>query len=168
MRSNKGITLISLVVTIIVLLILAGVSIAMLSGDNSILTRAQETGYKTQLSNAQDVIGTAITEQVANYMNFKYVDSSATNATGNSTYSDNSSILTAIQYGVDSGCASLGVTGSNYSNNGSLNESKTPELKVDYKEKIIRVSYNGYATVGTVSDSGILKWGSIVKNSEAE
>ena len=32
--SNKGITLIALVITIIVLLILAGVSIAMLTGEN--------------------------------------------------------------------------------------------------------------------------------------
>ena len=41
MKGNKGITLIALVITIIVLLILAGVSIAMLSGDNSILRNAQ-------------------------------------------------------------------------------------------------------------------------------
>ena len=34
MKQNKGITLISLVVTIIVLLILASVSIAMLTGEN--------------------------------------------------------------------------------------------------------------------------------------
>ena len=40
MKGNKGITLIALVITIIVLLILAGVSIAMLSGENSILRRA--------------------------------------------------------------------------------------------------------------------------------
>lgn len=33
-RDNKGITLIALVITIIVLLILAGVSIAMLTGEN--------------------------------------------------------------------------------------------------------------------------------------
>ena len=43
MKTNqKGITLIALVITIIVLLILAGVSIAMLTGDNGILTRANE------------------------------------------------------------------------------------------------------------------------------
>ena len=36
---NKGITLIALVVTIIVLLILAGVSISMLTGENGILKR---------------------------------------------------------------------------------------------------------------------------------
>ena len=40
LKSEKAITLIALVITIIVLLILAGVSISMLSGDNSILNRA--------------------------------------------------------------------------------------------------------------------------------
>lgn len=43
MRNQKGITLIALVITIIVLLILAGVTIAMLSGENGILKRATET-----------------------------------------------------------------------------------------------------------------------------
>ena len=42
MRNQKGITLIALVITIIVLLILAGVSIAMLSGENGILNKASE------------------------------------------------------------------------------------------------------------------------------
>ena len=40
LTNNKGITLIALVITIIVLLILAGVSIAMLTGDNGLLTKA--------------------------------------------------------------------------------------------------------------------------------
>ena len=39
-NKNKGITLIALVITIIVLLILTGVSIAMLTGENGILTQA--------------------------------------------------------------------------------------------------------------------------------
>ena len=50
-KSSKGITLIALVITIIVLLILAAVSIATLTGQNGILTRAndaaEETGRKT-------------------------------------------------------------------------------------------------------------------------
>lgn len=41
-RNQKGITLIALVITIIVLLILAGVSIAMLTGNNGILTQANK------------------------------------------------------------------------------------------------------------------------------
>ena len=40
MKSQKGITLIALVITIIVLLILAGVTIAMLTGENGILNKA--------------------------------------------------------------------------------------------------------------------------------
>ena len=47
---NKGITLIALVITIIVLLILAGVSIAMLTGQNGILSQAQRA--KTETENA--------------------------------------------------------------------------------------------------------------------
>ena len=43
MRENKGITLIALIVTIIVLLILAAVSIATLMGKNGVITNAQKT-----------------------------------------------------------------------------------------------------------------------------
>ena len=46
--SIKGITLISLVVTIIGLLILAGVSIAMLTGENGILTRGKYSKSKNR------------------------------------------------------------------------------------------------------------------------
>lgn len=47
-KSSKGITLIALVITIIVLLILAGVSIAMLTGDNGIITQAKLAKEKTE------------------------------------------------------------------------------------------------------------------------
>lgn len=39
---NKGITLIALIITVIVILILAGISISMLAGDNAILQRTTE------------------------------------------------------------------------------------------------------------------------------
>ena len=42
MKENKGITLVALIVTIIVLLILAGVTIAMLSGEDGVLNRAKQ------------------------------------------------------------------------------------------------------------------------------
>ena len=64
MKNNKGITLIALVVTIIVLLILAGVSIAMLSGQNGILNRARdarEQSTKGSLDEAVKIV-------VGNYM----------------------------------------------------------------------------------------------------
>ncbi len=47
-RKEIGITLIALVITIIVLLILAGVAIAMLSGENGILRKAAEAKTKTE------------------------------------------------------------------------------------------------------------------------
>lgn len=47
-RKNQGITLIALVITVIVLLILAGVTISTLTGENGILTRAQEAKNKTE------------------------------------------------------------------------------------------------------------------------
>ena len=40
-KTNQGITLIALVITIIVLLILAGISISMAIGQNGIVTQAQ-------------------------------------------------------------------------------------------------------------------------------
>ena len=45
---NKGITLIALVITIIVLLILAGVSLGILTGDNGILTQATKAAEQTK------------------------------------------------------------------------------------------------------------------------
>ena len=49
---QEGITLIALVVTIVVLLILAGTSIAMLTGDNGIITNAQ----KSQMENTKSEV----------------------------------------------------------------------------------------------------------------
>ena len=53
---NKGITLIALVITIIVLLILAAVSIATLTGENGILTRANESKTETEIGEEEEAI----------------------------------------------------------------------------------------------------------------
>ena len=53
---NRGITLIALVITIIVLLILAGVSIAMLTGDNGILTKATEAKDQTEIGDEKEKV----------------------------------------------------------------------------------------------------------------
>lgn len=50
-KKNNGITLIALVITIIVLLILAAVSIATLTGENGILTRASDAREQTEIAN---------------------------------------------------------------------------------------------------------------------
>jgi type II secretory pathway pseudopilin PulG len=56
----KGITLIALVITIIVLLILAGVTIAALSGQNGILSNATKSKEETSYRNAEEKIKLAI------------------------------------------------------------------------------------------------------------
>ena len=60
MKNQKGITLIALVITIIVLLILAGVSIAMLTGENGILTQATESRTATNKAEAVEKINLAL------------------------------------------------------------------------------------------------------------
>lgn len=59
-RRNKGITLIALVVTIIVLLILAGVTIATFTGENGILNRANEAKEKNKQANAEEQVNLAV------------------------------------------------------------------------------------------------------------
>ena len=53
-KNEKAITLIALIVTIIVLLILAGVSIAVLTGDNSILRRSSEAKVTTKIAEIEE------------------------------------------------------------------------------------------------------------------
>ena len=67
-NKSAGITLIALVVTIIVLLILAGISIQMLTGNNGILTKAGEAKEKT------GTVG--LTEEVQIALMEKQIDSS--------------------------------------------------------------------------------------------
>ncbi len=59
-EAQKGITLIALVITIIVLLILAGVSIAMLTGQNGILTQAQNSKTVTENKSAEEKVKLAV------------------------------------------------------------------------------------------------------------
>ena len=51
---RKGITLIALVITIAVLLILAAVSIGMLTGENGLITRAQEAAEETRGASVEE------------------------------------------------------------------------------------------------------------------
>ena len=55
-KKQTGITLIALVITIIVLLILAGVSIAMLTGNNGILTQANQAKENTKVATAKEKV----------------------------------------------------------------------------------------------------------------
>lgn len=62
--NQSGITLIALVITIIVLLILAGVTIATLTGENGILTRANEAREKTKQAYVEEQVKLAVAASI--------------------------------------------------------------------------------------------------------
>ena len=78
MRNQKGITLIALVITIIVLLILAGVSIAMLTGQNGILTRATEADDATEKAEIVERVNMELNAQYTNALAGEAFDSEET------------------------------------------------------------------------------------------
>ena len=79
MKNNqKGITLVALVITIIVLLILAGVTIAALSGDNGILTNASKSKQENALGEGKDLVAMAINEATNAYYSVSYLGETVT------------------------------------------------------------------------------------------
>ena len=87
MKNSKGITLIALVITIIVLLILAGVSIAMLTGNNGILTQANTAKSDTAKAEAVEKINMELnalySSVLASTTKETFDDAEKTNATNN-------------------------------------------------------------------------------------
>ena len=55
LKNNYGITLVALVVTIVILLILAGVSINLVVGNNGIITQAKKAREETNKSNENEM-----------------------------------------------------------------------------------------------------------------
>ena len=65
MKSTRGITLIALVVTIVVLLILAAVSISMLGGENGIITQAQNAKLETRAGEVEEKVNLWKNEKIS-------------------------------------------------------------------------------------------------------
>lgn len=66
MQKSNGITLIALIITIIVLLIISGVSIAFLTGDNGLLSKAQLAKDESQKSSEIEKINIKIQQLIIN------------------------------------------------------------------------------------------------------
>ena len=63
-NKNQGITLVSLVITIIVLLILAGISIQTITGNNSIIDQAINAKEKSEIQNEREIIDKSVSEAI--------------------------------------------------------------------------------------------------------
>ena len=86
LKEKKGITLVALVLTIIVLLILAGISLNLIMGDGGILNRTTNARKTTDLAGAQEKIDLLVAEASYDYMKQKYVEGNGTISQDKNTY----------------------------------------------------------------------------------
>lgn len=91
-KNQNGITLIALVITIIVLLILAGVSIAMLTGENGILTKATSAKDASAIGEVEEAVKLGLAEIQADKL-----DTVSTDKTTNGTISAKAIALATIR-----------------------------------------------------------------------
>ena len=151
MKNNqKGITLIALVVTIIVLLILAGVSIAMLTGQNGILNRASEASINSKIGDAEDIISLNVSDKITDYFHETYVEEKET-----PTYAN---LKAAVDAGFDAAKLSINkddsATGVVITNNLTGTDTLAGNITIKYK---------GYTATGNISGTALI-WSAPVKD----
>lgn len=67
MKNQKGITLVALVITIVVLLILAAVTVSMVMGENGVLNNSKKGQEDAAKNNAKNAIDKALSSMSTNY-----------------------------------------------------------------------------------------------------
>ena len=145
LKGNGGITLIALVITIIVLIILAGISIAMISGQDGIISKAGQGAAANQLGAAKDKCALIAAEAVNDVYNQVYVNHTLTADEINTTIDSN--ICTKI----DGNTEILNLLGG--SGNGST------EVTASANE--IKLTYSDGTYVNGNLENGVITWGSI-------
>ena len=55
-KTNKGITILALAITIIILLILAGITITLLTGENGLIKNAGQAKQETEIANEKEIL----------------------------------------------------------------------------------------------------------------
>ena len=110
MRKEKGITLIALVITIIVLLILAGVTIAMLTGDNGILTKTNQAKTNTSKGEAADKINMALNAEYANILSDGKMSGASDSAIATADEIAKTNGITTSEFDIQPGTSMTGET----------------------------------------------------------
>ena len=82
MRNQKGITLVALVITIIVLLILAGVTISMVLGQNGILNQANQAKAENQKATVEEQVQMAVFAETSQFLQNNVVDQANSSSSG--------------------------------------------------------------------------------------
>jgi len=73
LKNQKGITLVALVITIIVLLILAGVALSLVVGEGGILTRASSSSETQKAATVREQVELSIANLASDFYEEKYV-----------------------------------------------------------------------------------------------
>lgn len=142
MKNNKGITLIALVVTIIVLLILAGVSIAMLTGQNGILTKSSEASVESAVAGAKEKVALAVNEGITDY----YKDTYGASTTQANLYEKVKATVVELNSKEENGATITAAEA-------------TTESEPATKQVNISITYKGTVkATGKVSSDGVLTW----------
>ena len=144
LKKNGGITLIALVITIIVLLILAGVSIAMLTGENGLLNRTTDAADKEKIAGAKDVVTTDVAAYGADWYEAKYVNPTPTTQTIDAFIADKFTKTSAEGCTITAGTKTVG----------SGTEAKT---YTTYTVNVTGAAAGKPAAVGTLKD-GAITW----------
>ena len=170
MKGNKGITLIALVITIIVLLILAGVSIAMLSGDNSILGNAAKSADYNKIGEAKDQISLKVSEYVtslleAKYNGGKYIGKEDATAAELSALTATDAVNDALAaVTANSPVQGVTITSTEAQEAVEANPSADPPVAgVEAKDATITVTSGDYHDTATISATGKVTWTGITK-----
>ena len=110
LRNQKGITLVALVVTIIVLLILAGVSLSLVAGSDGILNKASSAVEKDADASVKEQAGLALTEAKADYYEDKYASDTGLPADVTDFTSYVSKNLTELNKSISGGSMTIDTT----------------------------------------------------------
>lgn len=155
MHENRGITLIILVVSIIVLLILAGVSVALLTGKNGLIIQTVSAKKETELSNEKEKIKLSYVQAKANKIGEKVTKQDLqkeldTNMQANSTkvYKEDEKLVVNIintdrYYDIDT--------------NGNVQQIKT-KLIIDKNPGNITIGMNGEKLTGENEENAYEIW----------
>ena len=156
---NKGITLIALIITIIVLLILAGVTLSMVMGDSGLFNKANNASEQTKISNAKEIIRMQVLE---NELNKKTKDSNAKSDEDLQVAVETK--LTEEGYKVEEGKITIGSTEidiaeeiANASSGGEIitpPENKTPGKEDTSKNRTLAGATTGYSYKNPVIPQG--------------
>ena len=156
---NKGITLIALIITIIVLLILAGVTLSMVMGDSGLFNKANNASEQTKISNAKEIIRMQVLE---NELNKKTKDSNA--KSDEDLQAAVETKLTEEGYKVEEGKITIGSTEiniaeeiANASSGGEIitpPENKTPGKEDTSKNRTLAGATTGYSYKNPVIPQG--------------